>query len=54
MIGSDPIRTTPQGEGLIVAPADGLITLIQRVPVPREMAGQVIAPAPYRHALVMQ
>lgn len=24
------------------------------VPVPREMAGQVIAPAPYRHALVMQ
>ncbi|MDB5673931.1 MAG: phosphatidylserine decarboxylase [Sphingomonas bacterium] len=35
----DPIRVTPQGEGLITAPADGLITLIQRVPVPREMAG---------------
>jgi len=35
----DPVRVTPQGVGLIVAPADGLITLIQRVPVPREMAG---------------
>jgi phosphatidylserine decarboxylase len=35
----DPIRVTPQGEGLIVAPADGLITLIERVPVPRELAG---------------
>ncbi|CAM3137566.1 Phosphatidylserine decarboxylase proenzyme [Sphingomonas antarctica] len=35
----DPIRTVPQGENLIVAPADGLITLIQQVPPPREMAG---------------
>src|SRR3569832_404484 len=35
----DPVRVTPQGEGLIIAPADGLITLIQRVPVPREMTG---------------
>ncbi len=35
----DPIRVTPQGEGLIIAPADGLITMIERVPVPREMAG---------------
>ena len=35
----DPIRVTPQGEGLVVAPADGLITLIERVPVPRELAG---------------
>ena len=35
----DPIRTTPKGEGLIVAPADGLITMIARVPVPREMDG---------------
>ncbi|CAN5360278.1 phosphatidylserine decarboxylase [soil metagenome] len=35
----DPIRVTPQGDDLIVAPADGLITLIETVPVPREMAG---------------
>jgi len=35
----DPVRVTPQGEGLIVAPADGLITMIERVPLPREMAG---------------
>jgi phosphatidylserine decarboxylase len=26
--------------GLIVAPADGLITMIQRMPVPRELAGE--------------
>jgi phosphatidylserine decarboxylase len=36
----DPIRTTPKGEGLIVAPADGLITMIASVPPPREMAGE--------------
>ncbi len=36
----DPVRTTPQGPGLIVAPADGLITMIQRMPVPRELAGE--------------
>ncbi|TKD50775.1 phosphatidylserine decarboxylase [Sphingomonas baiyangensis] len=35
----DPVRTTPQGEGLIVAPADGLVTMIQRVPLPPELAG---------------
>ncbi len=37
----DPIRTTPQGDGLIVAPADGLVTMIQRVPVPRELIGEL-------------
>jgi len=35
----DPVRTTPQGDDLVVAPADGLVTMIQRVPVPREMGG---------------
>jgi len=36
----DPVRVTPQGDGLIVAPADGLITMIERVPVPLELAGE--------------
>ena len=36
----DPIRATPQGAGVIVAPADGLVTMIQRVPVPQELAGE--------------
>jgi phosphatidylserine decarboxylase len=35
----DPIRTVPQGDDLIVAPADGMVTLIQNVMPPREMAG---------------
>jgi phosphatidylserine decarboxylase len=35
----DPIRTTPKGDRLIIAPADGLITMISRVPPPRELAG---------------
>ncbi len=35
----DPIRTTPRGENFIVAPADGLITMIAKVPPPREIAG---------------
>lgn len=37
----DPVRTTPQGDGLIIAPADGLVTMIQRVPVPRELVGDL-------------
>ncbi len=36
----DPIRSVPQGDALIVAPADGLITLIRQVPPPRELAGE--------------
>ena len=35
----DPIRSVPQGDDLIVAPADGLITLIRDVPPPRELTG---------------
>jgi phosphatidylserine decarboxylase len=35
----DPIRTTPRGDKLIVSPADGLITLIARVPPPPELRG---------------
>jgi phosphatidylserine decarboxylase len=35
----DPIRTTPIGDNLIVAPADGLVTMIAKVPPPRELAG---------------
>ena len=36
----DPIRTTPKGEGLIIAPADGLVTMITRVEPPRELQGE--------------
>jgi phosphatidylserine decarboxylase len=35
----DPIRTTPRSDKLIIAPADGLITLITRVPPPPELRG---------------
>jgi phosphatidylserine decarboxylase len=35
----DPIRVTPQGPGLIVSPADGLVTMIERVPLPPELRG---------------
>ncbi len=35
----DPVRSVPQGDDLIVSPADGLVTLIQTVAVPRELSG---------------
>jgi phosphatidylserine decarboxylase len=35
----DPIRTTPRGDKFIVAPADGLITMITKVPPPPELRG---------------
>ncbi|MBB3981562.1 phosphatidylserine decarboxylase [Sphingobium fontiphilum] len=36
----DPARAVPQDDRAIIAPADGLVTLIQKVPPPREMAGE--------------
>ena len=36
----DPIRVTPDGPGLIVSPADGLISLITNVEPPRQLAGE--------------
>src|SRR3954452_4699173 len=35
----DPVRTTPRGDKLIIAPADGLITMIVTVPPPPELRG---------------
>ncbi len=34
----DPQRVTPQTDRFVVAPADGLVTLIQKVPPPRELS----------------
>ena len=36
----DPVRTTPADPKLIVAPADGLVTMISRVTAPLELAGE--------------
>jgi phosphatidylserine decarboxylase len=36
----DPIRTTPKGDALVVAPADGLVTMIANVPPPPELVGE--------------
>jgi phosphatidylserine decarboxylase len=36
----DPIRTTPKGDTLVVAPADGLVTMIASVPPPPELVGE--------------
>jgi phosphatidylserine decarboxylase len=36
----DPIRSVPQGQGLIVSPADGLVTMIQPVEPPFELGGE--------------
>src|SRR5947209_13445071 len=35
----DPVRATPRGDKFIVAPADGLITMIVKVPPPPELRG---------------
>lgn len=36
----DPVRTTPQDPNFIIAPADGLVTMISRVAPPAELAGE--------------
>ena len=36
----DPIRTTPKGDGLVIAPADGMVTMIAEMVPPRELAGE--------------
>ena len=36
----DPIRSVPQGADLVIAPADGMVTLIQKVHPPRELIGE--------------
>ena len=35
----DPVRTTPRDPDLVIAPADGLVTMIATVPCPRELEG---------------
>ena len=36
----DPVRTTPQDPKLVIAPADGLVTMITRVGPPAELMGE--------------
>ncbi|WP_375396385.1 phosphatidylserine decarboxylase [uncultured Sphingomonas sp.] len=40
----DPIRVTPRGDGLVIAPADGLVTMIRPVVPPAELAALGTAP----------
>jgi phosphatidylserine decarboxylase len=40
----DPIRSVPLGQGLVVAPADGLVTMIQDVEPPVELTGEGALP----------
>lgn len=35
----DPKRSVPQDDRFVIAPADGMVTLIQTVPPPRELTG---------------
>ena len=51
----DPARVTPQDERFVVAPADGLVTLIEQVPPPLELAdaGGLGAEPLYRVSIFM-
>ena len=49
----DPVRTTPIDDDLVVSPADGLITMIERVPVPRELVGDLGAEPMVRVSVFM-
>lgn len=43
----DPVRTTPVGKGLLISPADGMVTMIATVPPPRELIGpDALSPNP--------
>lgn len=48
----DPVRVTPQGEGLVTAPADGFICQIAEVDAPRELLAEPAALAPGRYTRV--
>lgn len=37
----DPVRTTPRDDRFVIAPADGMVTLIQDVAAPRELATEM-------------
>ena len=37
----DPARTTPAGDGLIVSPADGMISMVATVAVPRQLVADL-------------
>jgi phosphatidylserine decarboxylase len=47
----DPVRATPQGPGLVVSPADGLVCQIASVEVPRQLEG-ALAPGVYTRVSV--
>jgi len=40
----DPVRTTPRGDRLVISPADGLVTMIAKVPPPPELRGPTASP----------
>ena len=43
----DPVRATPTDPKLVIAPADGLVTMIKRVTAPLELAGEGGLPGEY-------